>query len=189
MPDVGPRDAAARVPRGPDGSALQLRPADAGDAAVVHALYVATPEYFDAISRPVPTTSEVRTDLELAARDERRCLLLALVHDGAHLPGHLPTDAETGRPVVAYVDYKLDYPDPGDATVNLLLVHGDLQSRGIGAAVVAALETRLAGRALRVLASIYVRSPRARRFWERLGYRYAIDARPVLEWYAKRLVD
>lgn len=189
MPDVGSGDAVERRTLGPDAPALHLRPADATDAAVVHALYEATPGYFEAISRPVPTTSEVRTDLELAGRDERRHVLLALLDEGAGVPGHVPRDAATGRPVVAYVDYKLDYPEARDATVNLLLVHGDVQSRGVGAGVVAALERRLTGRAARVLASIYVRSPRARGFWERLGYRYAIDARPVMEWYAKRLAD
>ncbi len=190
MPDVDALDAAERASLGPDANVLHLRPAGADDAGLVHALYLATPTYFEAIGKPVPTSSEVRTDLMLAERDERRYVVLAVLDDRAEaskLPAGVPHDDGSGGPVVAYVDYKLDYPDVGDATVNLLLVHGALQSRGYGAAVVAALEELLRGRARRVLASIYGSNPRAKRFWERLGYRFAIDARPVLEWYGKRL--
>lgn len=89
--------------------------------------------------------------------------------------------------VVGYLDYKLDYPEYGDATVNLLLIHGGLQSRGFGRHCVADLEARLAGRARRVLASIYGQNPRAERFWRSLGYHFAIDAKPILDWYAKSL--
>jgi ribosomal protein S18 acetylase RimI-like enzyme len=190
MPDVDALDAAERALLGPDATVLHLRPAGPDDAGVVHALYLATPAYFDAIGKPVPTPSEVRTDLILAERDDRRRVVLAVLDgsaDGAALPADVPRDAATGAPVVAYLDYKVDYPDVGDATVNLLLVHGALQSRGYGAAAVAELEERLRGRVHRVLASIYGSNPRAKRFWERLGYRFAIDARPVLEWFGKRL--
>lgn len=190
MPDVDAFDAAERTQLGPDANVMHLRPAGADDAGLVHALFVATPAYFDTIGKPVPTSSEVRTDLTLAEHDERRHVLLAVLDDrvgAAALPVGVPRDGAAERPVVAYLDYKVDYPDVGDATVNLLLVHGSLQARGWGAAVVAALEGRLSGRTRRVLASIYGSNPRAKRFWERLGYRFAIDARPVLEWYAKRL--
>ena len=190
MPDVEALDAAERSPLGPDATVLHLRRAGADDAGLVHALYLATPTYFEAIGKLVPTASEVRTDLLLAERDERRYVVLAVLDDRAQaaaLPAGVPHDPGSDGPVVAYVDYKIDYPEVGDATVNLLLVHGALQSRGYGAAVVAALEARLRGHAQRVLASIYGSNPRAKRFWERLGYRFAIDARPVLEWYGKRL--
>ena len=40
----------------------------------------------------------------------------------------------------------------------------------------------------RLLAGIYGENPGAVRFWERLGYHFAVDARPVLAWYAKELV-
>jgi GNAT superfamily N-acetyltransferase len=71
--------------------------------------------------------------------------------------------------------------------VNLLLVRADLQRQGIGRGVVADLERRLRGRCRRVLASVFGRNPHARRFWTSQGYHFAIDAAPVLEWYAKRL--
>jgi hypothetical protein len=50
------------------------------------------------------------------------------------------------------------------------------------------LEQRLRGQVRRVLASIYGQNPRAERFWGSLGYHFAIDAKPVLDWYAKELV-
>jgi len=186
--------------------AIRTRPAGSGDAELVRGLYAATPEYFDIISIPVPTVDEVRTDLETAAADPRRRIELVLLENGAPssngeakrgvaavsvgatIGGPDPViDPSTGMPVAAYLDYKLDYPDPGDATVNLLLVRGGLQSRGIGGACALDLESRLRGRARRLLASIYGENPRARRFWENLGYVFAIDARPILDWYAKQL--
>lgn len=164
------------------------RPADASDAAIVHRLYAKTPGYFDVISIPVPTLAEVRTDLETAARDARRHIELVLLPPRQQAPrDEALTDPVSGRQVVGYLDYKLDYPEAGDATVNLLLVGGDVQGRGIGGRCVRDLEERLRGRSQRILASIYGRNPRARRFWERLGYAFAIDAKPVLDWYAKKL--
>jgi ribosomal protein S18 acetylase RimI-like enzyme len=85
------------------------------------------------------------------------------------------------------LDYKLDYPEPGDATVNLLLIHSGCQRLGWGTWVVRHLEERLRGRCRRVLAAVYGRNPAACGFWERQGYRFAIDAKPVLDWYAKEL--
>src|SRR5690606_4661799 len=118
----------------------------------------------------------------------RRHAELVLVEDGAAASAEPAiVDPLSGRLVVGYLDYKLDYPERGDATVNLLLVLPSLQSRGIGAACARDLERRLAGRSRRMLASIYGDNPRARRFWERLGFSFAIDAKPHLDWYAKTL--
>jgi len=165
-----------------------LRTATAADASIVHALYVNNPQYFDTISIPIPTQDEVATELSAAERDERRVIELVCVPEiaGIELDEDL-RDATSDRWVVGYLDYKLDYPEVGDATVNLLLVHQSARDRGLGRTVVQRLEGRLTGRAKRLLASIYGRNVGARRFWEGLGYRYAIDARPVVEWYGKTL--
>ena len=165
-----------------------LRAATAADAAIVHALYVNNPQYFETISIPIPTRDEVATELSAAERDERRVVELVCVPEvaGVTLDEAL-RDGESDRWVVGYLDYKLDYPEVGDATVNLLLVHQSARDRGLGRTVVQRLEARLTGRAKRLLASIYGRNVGARRFWEGLGYRYAIDARPVVEWYGKTL--
>lgn len=161
---------------------LRFRDAGPDDAGLVHALYLATPGYFDVLSIPLPSVREVRTELETAAGDPRRRTELVVAGgEAAIAPGVGP-----GTPV-GYLDVTLDYLEPGDATVNLLLVREDLQGRGIGSAAVRALERRLSGRVRRVLASVYGKNPDGKRFWRSLGYAFAIDAAPVLEWYAKKL--
>ncbi len=152
---------------------LHLQSATVDDAPRIFALYCAAPSYFELLSAPLPTLPEVERELEAAAQDPKRCTELL---------------CEDGR-TVGYLDYKLDYPEPGDATVNLLLIPEALQSRGYGRRSMGLLEAslRARGRATRVLASVYGSNARAKRFWRSLGYRFAIDARPVLEWYAKEL--
>lgn len=154
------------------------------DVELVHGIYQHSPQYFEQISMPAPTPAEIETDLAIAAQDERRSVELVLVESDAE---NIPRDPVTGLTVAGYLDYKLDYPNEGDATVNLLLIRADLQSRGIGRACARELEHRLAGQARRLLASIYGSNPRARQFWQRLGYHFAIDARPMVEWYGKDL--
>ena len=160
-----------------------VRPATLSDASLVHALYMATPDYFRIISIPTPTEEEVRLELEAAHNDTRRHVELILTE--AEKAGII--DERTGEGVVGYLDYKLDYPDPRDVTVNLLLISGNLQNSGYGRACVQNLEGRLRGQAGRMLASIYGQNPRAERFWKSLGYHFAIDAQPILDWYAKEL--
>lgn len=169
-------------------AAVTTREAQPADAQLIHRTYLATPAYFEIISIPIPTLEEVSTDLATVAADPRRHAELVLL-DGPPEGGSDPVivDPVTGRLVAGYLDYKVDYPEEGDATVNLLLVLPQLQSRGIGAACASDLERRLAGRSRRMLASIYGDNPRARRFWERLGFSFAIDAKPLLDWYAKTL--
>ena len=150
---------------------LHTKPATTDDAARIFALYCGAPRYFELLSAPLPTLPEVERELEAAAQDPKRCVEL-LCEDGH---------------TVGYLDYKLDYPEPGDATVNLLLIPEALQSHGYGRRSIGLLEASLRGRATRVLASVYGRNARAKRFWRSLGYRFAIDARPILEWYAKEL--
>ncbi len=150
---------------------LHARTATVQDAERIHQIYCGAPKYFEILSAPLPTLPEVERELEVAAQDPKRCVKLLL--EG---------DAEVG-----FLDYKLDYPDPQDATVNLILIPESLQSHGYGRRAMALLESELQGRVGRVLASIYGNNARAKRFWRSLGYRFAIDARPILEWYAKEL--
>ena len=185
--------AASTVTSAPTSTGVTTRPAGPDDAPIVQAVYGHSPGYFQIISTPMPTLEEVRTDLSTAGSDPRRHLELILLEPlwpaptSQPLTTMEPIDPLTGMRVAGYLDYKLDYPDTGDATVNLLLVLPWLQSHGIGAACARDLEARLHGRTRRRLASIYGSNPRARTFWERLGYTFAIDARPVLDWYAKLL--
>lgn len=185
--------ATSTVTSAPTTTGVTTRPVGPDDAPIVQAVYSHSPGYFEIISTPIPTLEEVRTDLATGMSDPRRHLELILVTPNFPAstgnPGDSPvlTDPLTGQRVAGYLDYKLDYPDKGDATVNLLLILPWLQSHGIGAACARDLEARLNGNTRRMLASIYGSNPRARSFWERLGYTFAIDARPILDWYAKLL--
>lgn len=163
------------------------RPAGPADAPLIHTIYTQTPEYFSIISIPTPTLAEVERELEAAACDPQRRTELVLGDDGPARSCGVP-DPASGRHALGYLDYKLDYPEAGDATVNLLLILKSLQSRGYGRCCVQDLEARLRGRSQRILASIYGQNPRAERFWSSLGYCFAIDAKPVLDWYAKALL-
>lgn len=162
------------------------RSASAEDADLVHQVYCAAPAYFDVISIPHPTLIEVRGELEAASGDERRFTELFFAPKGSKISSKI-IDPVTGRYVVGYLDFKLDYPETGDGTVNLLLIPEELQSNGLGRLCVLDLEQRLKGQASRLLASIFGQNPRAEQFWKNLGYEFAIDAQPILDWYAKEL--
>ncbi len=177
---------AATLPGVTAAPALTLRQAAQTDAALIQELYQRTPGYFEIISIPLPTLSETQVELSLALADGRRHVELITVPPES-LPGWPLTDATSGQLVVGLLDYKLDYPGEGDATVNLLLVPAELQSQGLGRQTVGLLESRLAGRCRRLLAAIYGQNRRAQKFWRSLGYHFAIDAKPNLDWYAKEL--
>ena len=151
-------------------SGLCVRPLALPQAPLLHELYQATPGYFALLGSKTPSLQEVTREVETALFDPRRCL--ELLYRGEELIGSL--------------DYKLNYPRIGDVTINLLLIRGDIQSRGLGTGVVREFEQRLPD-AQRLLASVLGNNARAVRFWERLGFAFATDARPVMTWYAKAL--
>lgn len=135
----------------------------------LHDLYTATPDYFKLLGTSVPTRHEVESEVATALLDPRRHLEL-LLDDGE---------------VVGCLDTKWAYPQVGDLTINLLLIRSDLQRRGYGAQAVRDLERRLPPGTTRILASVLGENAAAARFWERLGFDFAIDARPAMTWYAK----
>ena len=156
------------------------RPVNIEDVQHVQGLYQRSKRYFDIIAADIPNQIDVSRELESALGDARRYLELYFKDNNPKPFG--------------YLDLKFDYPQPGDATINLLLIAEDEQSSGFGSKIVSSLEKRLNSGAFaprqvrRVLAGIYGDNPGAVRFWERLGYHFAVDARPVLAWYAKELV-
>ena len=176
----------AVLPAGAAVASLQLRQASQQDAELVQELYMRTPGYFEIISIPQPVFTETEVELSLALSDERRHVEIVTV-EPERAPHWELLDPVTGRAAVGLLDYKLDYPGHGDATVNLILIPADLQNRGFGRETVRLLEERLRGRCRRLLASIYGQNIRAQRFWLSLGYHFAIDAKPNLDWYAKEL--
>ena len=150
---------------------LESRPVTLTDISLLHQFYNHSQHYFDIIAAPLPTLEDVTRELDTALSNPRRNLEFYLL------------DGE----VVAYLDTTLDYPKKADATVNLLLVAEHKQHLGLGSQIMQRLESRLKTRAERILAGVFGHNPRAVRFWERLGYSFAIDARPILSWYAKHL--
>ena len=167
---------------------LRTRPVTLSDTSILHRLYQQSERYFKIIAAPIPLEVDVRSELESALSDPRRYLEF-LVDAGAH------AEPDNAGQIVGYLDLKFNYPNQGDATINLLLIAEPFQSDGWGSKTVQDLESRLqsgqigyAPRVHRLLAGIYAENPGAMRFWERHGYHFAIDARPVLAWYEKILV-
>ncbi|ULH14519.1 GNAT family N-acetyltransferase [Deinococcus sp. KNUC1210] len=149
-------------------------------APLLHQLYLDTPDYFALLSTNPPSLGEVERDVQTALFDPRRRLELLYRHSGT-------PDGQTAQSneLLGSLDYKLDFPEPGDVTINLLLIRGDLQSGGLGRQAVHLLEKQLPAGTVRLLASVLGENPRAVAFWERLGFSFATDARPVMTWYAK----
>lgn len=195
---------------------MKFQPMALQHAPLLHQLYLDTPDYFALLGTRPPSTGEVEHDVQTALFDPRRCLELIYLDRAAPTAGTDSTGStEDGEPAepIGSLDYKLDFPEPGDVTINLLLIRGDLQSGGLGYQVVRQLETRLHGSKLnsarpgrplnndggldpassqqphapRLLASVLGENPRAVAFWQRLGFSFATDARPVMTWYAKAL--
>ncbi|ACO45111.1 GNAT family N-acetyltransferase [Deinococcus deserti] len=141
-------------------------------APLLHRLYTESPGYFTLLGTRVPTEKEVERDVEIALLDPRR--RLELLHD------------DHGE-LVGSLDYKLDFPEPGDLTINLLLIRESRQSQRLGEQAIRNLEARLPRGTTRLLASVLGDNPRGARFWERQGFTFTLDARPVMSWYAKTL--
>ncbi|MBZ9751205.1 GNAT family N-acetyltransferase [Deinococcus sp. HMF7604] len=149
---------------------MNVTPLALHHAPLLHRLYSAAPGYFALLSTRVPTLSEVQRDLEIALLDPRRSLSLL---------------CDEGGEVIGSLDCKRNFPEPGDLTINLLLIREDRQSQGWGERAVRHLEARVPPGTTRILASVLGDNPRGARFWERLGYTFALDARPVMTWYAR----
>lgn len=149
---------------------LNATPLALQHAPLLHNLYQSVPGYFELLGNQAPNFSEVQRDLEMALLDPRR--RMELLHD------------DQGE-LVGSLDCKLDYPQRGDLTINLLLIREDRQSQGLGRQAVQHLESHLPGGTTRILASVLGDNPRGARFWEQLGYVFTLDARPVMSWYAK----
>ncbi len=147
------------------------RPATMADISALHNLYQSSTRYFEIIAAPIPSIEDVTRELETALANPRRTLEFYFIENQ----------------IVAYLDTTLDYPKPSDATVNLLLVAETYQHLGLGSEIMQHLEERLTNKASRILAGVFGNNPGAVRFWERLGYTFAIDARPLISWYAKHL--
>ncbi|GHG07316.1 hypothetical protein GCM10017783_19860 [Deinococcus piscis] len=150
---------------------MKTKTAHLGDAQALYRVYRDSPDYFQMLGTEIPTAAEVELELGLALMDPRRHVELI----------------EHGGQVVGVLDWKEAYPEPQDVTVNLLLLTPGQRGTGLGSRVMWDLESRLPPSTARLMASVLGENPAGARFWERLGYRFAVDARPVMTWYAKPL--
>ena len=87
---------------------------------------------------------------------------------------------EGGR-LCGVVDMVRGYPDPTGWFIGLVLLHPEVRGHGLGARVVAQLETMArSGGGTHIGIGVLFTNPDGRRFWERVGYRVTRDA-PLLD--------
>ncbi|TBH20768.1 GNAT family N-acetyltransferase [Thermus thermamylovorans] len=149
---------------------LAFRPVVPEDAPLLHRLFLQSPGYFALIGMEPPTLEDVVRDLATLEKDERRRAFLLLREGEA----------------VGYMDYKLHYPEPQDATLSLLLIREDHQGQGLGQRALAHLMAHLAG-AERLYVVVYGDNPRAKAFFQAQGFRHVKDGGPALSWYVREL--
>ncbi|MFN4070996.1 MAG: GNAT family N-acetyltransferase, partial [Thermus caldifontis] len=80
---------------------LSLRPVLPADAPLLHQLFLRSPGYFASIGMEPPALEDVARDLATLEKDHRRRAFLLFLKEE----------------VVGYLDYKLHYPEPEDATL------------------------------------------------------------------------
>ena len=144
---------------------LQIRPVNQADLEAVLEVYRQC-EDFLALG-PVPTASMamVRSDLELSKN-------IGATFCGIHaLEGSL--SGRTG--MIGVLDYVPNHyqGNPQAAYLSLLMIAAPFRGRGIGEAVVAAVEAEIKKDASVnvILAGVQVNNSGAIRFWQRMGYR------------------
>ncbi|AEV17027.1 hypothetical protein TCCBUS3UF1_19890 [Thermus sp. CCB_US3_UF1] len=149
---------------------LSLRRVLPEDAPLLHGLFGRSPSYFALIGAEPPSLEDVARDLATLEKDPRRRAFFLLL------------DAEA----VGYLDYKLHYPEPQDATLSLLLIREDRQGQGLGRRALAHLVANLAG-VERLYAVVYGHNPQAKGFFLSQGFRHVKDGGPPLSWYVREL--
>jgi len=149
---------------------LSLRPVDPAHAPLLHGLFLRSPGYFALIGMEPPSLEDVLRDLHTLEKDPRRRAFLLFLEEEA----------------VGYLDYKLHYPEEGDATLSLLLIREDRQGQGLGQRALRHLMAHLAG-VERLYAVVYGQNPRAKDFFLKEGFRHVKDGGPAVSWYVRAL--
>jgi len=149
---------------------LSFRPVKLADAALLQELFLKSPGYFALIGMEPPSLEDVLRDLHTLEQDPRRRAFLLFQEEEA----------------VGYLDYKLHYPEEGDATLSLLLIREDRQGQGLGQRALRHLMGHLAG-VERLYAVVYGQNPRAKDFFLKEGFRHVKDGGPAVSWYVRAL--
>ena len=161
-PTAAPRTPAGRAPHPIRlvTPRLVLRPATPADLPALASVFASNPAFLRTMGTGLRSFDLADADRYLAAETGRangQCLALVERATGA---------------VVGSAALVVPNPSDGVPWVGLLIIRADRQNRGLGRETATAVERTLARDGwpevrLAVLAS----NPRARRFWERLGYR------------------
>lgn len=140
---------------------LRIRPLDPGcaeDCAAALAVYQACADFL-ALGPASATLAVVLADLEHSRQQMGQFCAVELL-PGCEVAG-----------VVDFVPAGFE-GDPTLAFIELLMIAAPQRSRGLGAAVVRAVEdaVRAGGHARAVQAAVQINNPRALQFWQRAGY-------------------
>lgn len=142
-----------------EGDTLLLRPLREADLADLLKIYIGTPLYFDALGIPTHTLTldDVRTQWQTAQVTPGRTLF-AIEQPVVNL-------------LIGVADVQTHTPEPGMATIWLLLIWGGFQRQGYGQEAAELLETWLLAQtgitALRVVAAT---NEEGMSFWQLRGY-------------------
>jgi len=116
----------------------------------------------------VASMEMIRTDLELSKKEGCTYCLIRSARSGN---------------VLGVVDYSLAgfEGDPGVADLALLMIAAPHRKKGLGEAVVRAVEDhiRAAGHARGIESGVQVNNPGGIRFWQRMGYQIVSSARDM----------
>jgi RimJ/RimL family protein N-acetyltransferase len=145
---------------------ISLLPLDAEyHAAALQAVYTATPGYWQMYGLAGPPPDQAQQDLTASNETPGRYLVGIVKRMDEH-------DVAEGAELIGLVDFRLDWPDEGVATVGMLMVAQPYQRQGVGAQAWSLLAPWLT-------ASAHMRKARlsieqfnigALKFWEALGF-------------------
>ncbi len=142
-----------------EGDLLHIRSLNEAELPTLLKIYIGTPLYFEAlgIAPDTLTLDDVRAQWQAVQTTPQRLLL------GIEVPAV--------NLLIGVADLQLHYPDPGQATIWLLLIWGGFQRQGYGQEVVDLLEEWLSTQhgitELRVVAA---NNEEGLRFWQWRGY-------------------
>lgn len=146
---------------------ISLLPLDAEyHAAAVQAVYAATPHYWQMYGLDGPPADQAQRDLAAANETPGRYLAGIVKRVDAQ-------DAAAGAELIGLVDFRLDWPAEGTATIGMLMVAEAYQRQGVGAQAWSLLAPWLAASAHMQKARLSIEQFNigALKFWEKLGFR------------------
>ena len=133
--------------------------------AALQGVYAATPSYWAMYDLDGPPSNHADKELVAAAAEPGR-ILLGIVR---RLD---PADPDAGAEMIGFVDFRLDWPDPGVVYIGMLMVAEAVQRQGIGTQAWSLLKPWLASQAgmQRARAGVEQFNVAALKFWEAQGF-------------------